>query len=45
MEGYSKFIPYYLFPDAIYSVGVSSSPMRSKISVGTSPWKDDSRLT
>src|SRR5262249_51555808 len=22
-EGYSKFIPYYLFPDCVYSVGVS----------------------
>ncbi|HLG13831.1 MAG TPA: phosphoesterase [Blastocatellia bacterium] len=36
--GYSKFIPYYLFPDIAYSVGVSLSPNRSKISVGFNPW-------
>ncbi len=38
MEGYSKFIPYYLHPGATYSVGVSLSPFRSKISVGSNPW-------
>ena len=43
MEGCNKFIPYYLFPDALYSVGVSSSPTRSKISVGSNPWKEDPR--
>jgi hypothetical protein len=37
-EGYSKFIPYYLFPDCVYSVGVSMSPTRSKVSVGFNPW-------
>ena len=30
LEGYNKFIPYYLFPDALYTVGVSASPSRSK---------------
>jgi hypothetical protein len=40
MEGYNKFIPYFLFPDAIYSVGVSASPTRAKVSVGTNPWKE-----
>ena len=38
LEGYNKFIPYYLFPDAVYSVGVSASHLRSKISVGSNPW-------
>lgn len=38
MEGYSKFIPYYLFSDALYSVGVSLSPQRAKVSVGFNPW-------
>ncbi|MEP7273846.1 MAG: phosphoesterase, partial [Acidobacteriota bacterium] len=38
MEGYSKFIPYYLFPDITYSVSVSHSSFRSKISVGSNPW-------
>lgn len=37
-EGYSKFIPYYLFPESAYSVGVSLSPSRSKVSVGFNPW-------
>jgi hypothetical protein len=38
MEGYNKFIPYYLYPEAIYCVGVSRSSFRSKISVGSNPW-------
>lgn len=40
LEGYNKFIPYFLFPNALYSVGVSASPSRSKVSVGTNPWKE-----
>ena len=40
LEGYNKFIPYFLFPDALFSVGVSASPTRAKVSVGTNPWKD-----
>ena len=42
LEGYNKFVPYFLFPDALYSVGVSSSPLRAKVSVGTNPWKEAS---
>ena len=42
LEGYNKFIPYYLYPDALYSVGVSASPGRAKVSVGTNPWKEAS---
>jgi hypothetical protein len=38
LDGYNKFIPYYLFPEAVYSVGVSQSPARAKVSVGTNPW-------
>jgi nanoRNase/pAp phosphatase (c-di-AMP/oligoRNAs hydrolase) len=38
MEGFNKFIPYYLYPEAVYSVGVSRSSFRSKISVGSNPW-------
>ena len=37
-EGYSKFIPYYLHPEATYVVGLSRSSFRVKISVGTNPW-------
>ena len=42
-EGYSKFIPYYLFPESAYSVGVSLSPSRSKVSVGFNPWSPTPR--
>jgi hypothetical protein len=42
LEGYNKFIPYFLYPDALYSVGVSASPSRAKVSVGTNPWKEAS---
>jgi len=38
LDGYNKFIPYYLFPESVYSVGVSRSPVRAKVSVGTNPW-------
>ena len=42
-EGYSKFIPYYLFPECAYSVGVSLSASRSKVSVGFNPWSTQPR--
>lgn len=38
LEGYNKFVPYYLFPDATYTVSVSESTFRTKVSVGSSPW-------
>ena len=38
VEGYSKFIPYYLHSGATYVVGLSKSSFRTKISVGTNPW-------
>ncbi|HZU26906.1 MAG TPA: phosphoesterase [Bryobacteraceae bacterium] len=38
MEGYNKFIPYYLYPDSIYTVSVSTSSFRTKVSVGSNPW-------
>ena len=38
LDGYNKFIPYYLFPESVYSVGVSQSAVRAKVSVGTNPW-------
>ena len=43
LDGYNKFIPYYLFPQAVYSVGVSQSPVRAKVSVGTNPWSPQER--
>jgi len=38
LEGYNKFIPYYLHPDGVYTVAVSPSSFRTKISVGSNPW-------
>jgi hypothetical protein len=43
LEGYNKFIPYYLFPQAIYCVGISLSSFRTKISVGSNPWSPHPR--
>ena len=42
LEGYNKFIPYLLFPHCRYSVGISASPTRAKISIGSNPWNPDS---
>jgi hypothetical protein len=38
LEGYNKFVPYYLHPDSTYSVGLSKSSFRTKVSVGSNPW-------
>ena len=38
LEGYNKFVPYYLHPESIYSVGLSKSSFRVKVSVGSNPW-------
>jgi hypothetical protein len=43
LDGYNKFIPYYLFPDSVYCVGVSRSTSRAKVSVGTNPWTTKER--
>ena len=40
VEGFNKFIPYYLFPAAVYCVGISSSEQRIKIAVGSNPWNN-----
>ena len=38
LEGYNKFIPYYLYPKGVYTVAISPSSFRTKISVGSNPW-------
>ncbi len=38
VEGYNKFIPYYLFPQSSYTVSVLQTDLRTKISVGSNPW-------
>jgi hypothetical protein len=42
LEGCNKFIPYLLFPQSLYSVGVSASTVRTKVSLGSNPWNDAS---
>ncbi|HLK34920.1 MAG TPA: hypothetical protein VKT29_17615 [Terriglobales bacterium] len=37
-EGYNKFVPYYLYPECVYSVGLSKSSFRTKVAVGSNPW-------
>ena len=37
-EGFNKFIPYYLFPEATYTVALTRGAQRTKISVGSNPW-------
>jgi hypothetical protein len=41
LEGYNKFIPYLLFPKCCYSVSVSASSTRAKVSLGSNPWNVD----
>jgi hypothetical protein len=44
LEGYNKFIPYYLHPESVYSVGLSSSSFRVKVAVGSNPWTKKQKL-
>ncbi len=44
LEGYNKFIPYYLHPESVYSVGLSKSSFRVKVSVGSNPWARTDRM-
>ncbi|MFH1808018.1 MAG: phosphoesterase [Pseudomonadota bacterium] len=43
VDGFNKFIGYYLFPEAVYSVVVTQGSERSKVSVGSNPWRADER--
>ena len=38
IEGFNKFIPYYLYPQTTYSVALTHGPKRTKISIGSNPW-------
>ena len=38
LEGFNKFIPYYLYPETTYSVALTRGTQRTKISVGSNPW-------
>ncbi len=43
-EGFNKFIPYYLYPDASYTVALTRGAQRTKISVGSNPWAPRPRI-
>jgi hypothetical protein len=38
LDAFNKFIPYYLFPECRFVVGVSLTATRAKVSVGSNPW-------
>jgi len=44
IDGYNKFIPYYFHPETTYTVSLSQSSFRTKISVGSNPWSPRPRL-
>lgn len=43
IAAHNKFIAYLHEPDAAYTVGVTVSPDRSKVSVGSNPWQPERR--
>lgn len=43
MDGFNKFIPYYLYPETTYSVAITRGAHRTKISVGSNPWAERPR--
>lgn len=44
IDGYNKFIPYYFYPETTYTVSLTQSLYRTKISVGSNPWAPRPRL-
>jgi hypothetical protein len=43
LDSLNKFISYYLYPQAQYSVWIGGSPQRTKVSIGSNPWKPEGR--
>jgi len=43
LDGINKFIAYELFPEARYVVWVGRSPRRTKVSIGSNPWRPELR--
>jgi hypothetical protein len=43
MDSLNKFISYYLYPEARYTVWVGKSTFRAKVSIGSNPWRPDTR--
>ena len=44
IDGYNKFIPYFFYPETTYTVSLTQSLFRTKISVGSNPWSPRPRL-
>ena len=44
LRGYNKFVPYYLYPESVYTVSVLDGGFRAKVSVGTNPWAPETAL-
>ena len=43
LDSINKFISYYLYPQARYTVWVGRSSSRSKVSIGSNPWRPQER--
>jgi hypothetical protein len=43
LDGINKFIAYDLFPDARYVVWIGKSAQRTKVSIGSNPWRPELR--
>lgn len=43
LDSINKFIAYYLYPDARYTLWVGRGASRSKVSLGSNPWKPETR--
>lgn len=43
LDSINKFISYYLYPEARYTVWVGRSASRSKVSIGSNPWRPELR--
>lgn len=45
VEGINKFVPYYLHQGVRYTVGLTCTSRRAKVSVGSNPWQRPDPLT
>jgi nanoRNase/pAp phosphatase (c-di-AMP/oligoRNAs hydrolase) len=43
IESANKFLSYFLYPDAAYTVVVTRDAKRTKVSVGSNPWSRPAR--
>ncbi|HZA14872.1 MAG TPA: hypothetical protein VE618_10260, partial [Myxococcaceae bacterium] len=43
LDSLNKFISYYLYPQARYTVWVGRSAQRAKVSIGSNPWRPEER--